>query len=65
MFTQEGNPAAQEARESAALASWKLKVWLPDGLVPVANQKDWTIAVLSADTVDWMDGDLKVLIEVE
>ncbi|KAJ5328912.1 hypothetical protein N7541_000960 [Penicillium brevicompactum] len=65
LFTQEGNPAAQEARETAALASWKLKVWLPDGLVPVVNQKDWTIAVLSADTVDWMDGDLKVLIEVE
>ncbi|CAG8028045.1 unnamed protein product [Penicillium salamii] len=65
LFPQEGNAAAQEARESAALASWKVKVWLPDGLIPVVNQKDWTIALLSADTVDWMDGDLKVLVETD
>lgn len=65
LFTQEGNAASQEARESAAAASWKVKVWLPDGLVPVLNQKDWTIALLSAATVDWMDGDLKVLVEME
>ncbi|CAG8095046.1 unnamed protein product [Penicillium olsonii] len=65
LFNQEGNAAAQEARESAVTASWKVKVWLPDGLIPVVNQKDWTIALLSADTVDWMDGDLKVLIETD
>ena len=43
---------------------WKVKVWLPDGLLPVQNQKDWAIAVLTADAVDWMDGELKVLVEV-
>lgn len=54
-----------EARESAVIDGWKVKVWLPDGLVPVQNQKDWTIAVLSADAVDWMDGELRVLVEVD
>lgn len=39
-------------------------MWLPDGLLPVQNQKDWTLAVLSADAVDWMDGELKLLVEV-
>ncbi|KAJ5766350.1 uncharacterized protein N7511_003966 [Penicillium nucicola] len=59
------NAAAQEARESAVIAEWRVKVWLPDGMLLVQSQKDWTIALLSADTVDWMDGDLKVLIEVD
>ncbi|KAJ5114529.1 hypothetical protein NUU61_000288 [Penicillium alfredii] len=59
------DPAAQEARESVAAAEWRVKVWLPDGLITVQNQKDWTIALLSAETVDWMDGDLKVLVEVD
>jgi very-short-patch-repair endonuclease len=59
------NSAAQEARESAVVAEWRVKVWLPDGMLVVQSQKDWTIALLSADTVDWMDGDLKVLVEVD
>lgn len=45
--------------------AWKFKVWLPDGLAPVQNDGEWTIALLSAGTVDWMDGDLKVLVEVD
>lgn len=44
---------------------WKVKVWLPDGLLPVQNQKDWTIALLSTDAIDWMDGELKVLVEID
>jgi hypothetical protein len=59
------NTAAQEARESAIIAEWKVRVWLPDGMLPVQSQKDWTIALLSADTVEWMDGDLKVLVDVD
>jgi hypothetical protein len=57
--------AAPESREAAVVDGWKVKVWLSDGLLPVQNQKDWTIAVLSADAVDWMDGELKVLVEVD
>ncbi|RHZ61141.1 uncharacterized protein CDV56_106645 [Aspergillus thermomutatus] len=44
---------------------WKFKAWLPDGLVAVQNDGDWTMAILSAGNVDWMDGDLKVLVELE
>lgn len=59
----DGNSTSQQARDSAA--TWKFKAWLPDGLVPVQNEKDWTIALLSADTVDWMDGEVKVLVEID
>lgn len=59
------NAAPHQARESAIVDGWKVKVWLPDGLLPVQNQKDWAIAVLSADAVDWMDGELRVLVEVD
>lgn len=59
------NAAVHEARESAVAAEWRVKAWLPDGLMSVQSQKDWTIAVLSADAVDWMDGQLKVLVEVD
>lgn len=58
------NAATQEARESTIVDGWKVKVWLPDGLLHVQNQKDWAIAVLTTDAVDWMDGELKVLVEV-
>lgn len=43
---------------------WKIQVWLPEGLVPVQNDGEWTIAQLSAGTVDWMDGDLRVVVDV-
>lgn len=46
-------------------ANWKVKVWLPDGLTPVQNDGEWTIALLSAGNIDWMDGDLRVLVEIE
>lgn len=29
------------------------------------NDGEWTIALLSAGTVDWMDGGLRVLVEAE
>lgn len=59
----DNDPNTQQARDAAA--AWKLKVWLPDGLVTVQSEKDWAIALLSADTVDWMDGEVKVLVEVD
>lgn len=59
----DNDPNTQQARDAAA--AWKLKAWLPDGLVTVQSEKDWAIALLSADTVDWMDGEIKVLVEVD
>ncbi|KAJ5157610.1 uncharacterized protein N7482_008710 [Penicillium canariense] len=55
----------QQIQDSTAAASWKVKALLPDGLVDVQSEKDWAFALLSADTVDWMDGDLKILVELE
>ena len=44
---------------------WKFQVWLPDGLAPVQNDSEWAMALVSASNVDWMDGDLRVLVELE
>lgn len=56
------DPSAGPWRSPAGL---KFRVWLPDGLTPVQNDGEWTIALLSAGTVDWMDGDLRVLVDLE
>ncbi len=41
-----------------------VKVWLSDGLVQVKDDGQWMIALLSAGTVEWMDGEVRVLVEV-
>ncbi|KAJ5708413.1 hypothetical protein N7488_008214 [Penicillium malachiteum] len=58
------DPVTQQARDTA-ISYWRTRVLLPEGLVTIHNEKEWTIALLSADTVDWMDGELKVLVEVD
>lgn len=56
--------SASSTAGAGAGSGWRFKVWLPEGLVPVQNDGEWTIAQLSAGTVDWMDGDLRVVVEV-
>ena len=41
-----------------------IQVWLTDGLVKVTNDGEWMVALLSAGTVEWMDGEVRVLVEV-
>lgn len=41
-----------------------VKVWLTDGLVTVVEDGEWMVALLSAGVVDWMDGEVRVLVEV-
>jgi len=41
-----------------------VKVWLTDGLVTVVEDGEWMVALLSAGVVDWMDGQVRVLVEV-
>ncbi|KAI1618283.1 hypothetical protein EDD36DRAFT_26276 [Exophiala viscosa] len=41
-----------------------VKVWLTDGLVTVAEDGEWMVALLSAGVVDWMDGEVRVLVEI-
>jgi hypothetical protein len=43
---------------------WKIQAWLPEGLVTQDNDGLWTIAQLTAGTVDWMENDLRVLIDI-
>lgn len=45
-------------------STFKLKVWLADGMVPVHSDGEWMVALLSAGTKDWMDGELRVIVEV-
>ncbi|KAJ5899869.1 hypothetical protein N7495_004613 [Penicillium taxi] len=51
---------------SAAVATpaWKISAWLPDGLLPIRTDKDWSFALVQATAMDWMDGGLTVLVEV-
>ncbi|RMZ85043.1 hypothetical protein DV738_g3, partial [Chaetothyriales sp. CBS 135597] len=41
-----------------------VKVWMADGLVPILDDGQWMVALLSAETVEWMDGEVRVLVEV-
>ena len=41
-----------------------VKVWLTDGLVSVVEDGDWMVALLSAGFVDWMDAEVRILVEV-
>ena len=41
-----------------------VKVWLPDGLVRVRDDGEWMVALLSAELVEWMDKQVKILVEI-
>lgn len=41
-----------------------VKVWLVDGLVPVQDDGQWMVSLLDAASIEWMDGEVRVLIEV-
>lgn len=47
-----------------SLSEATLKVWLPDGLVRVEDDGQWMVALLSADKVEWMGGEIRVLLEI-
>lgn len=58
-------PAATcDANGNVNTQNWKVQVWLPEGLMPAENDGDWTIAQLTAGTVDWMDNGLRVVIDL-
>ncbi|KAL9623786.1 MAG: hypothetical protein Q9160_002017 [Pyrenula sp. 1 TL-2023] len=41
-----------------------VKVWVPDGLAAIQTEGEWEMTFWSATRVDWMDGMLKVLVEL-
>ena len=53
-----------EQYHDATLVLSKVKVLLPDGLVEVREDSEWVAALGTAGSLDWMDGELKVLIEL-
>jgi len=55
--------AVLQEKRVMALSEATLKVWLPDGLVRVADDGQWMVALLSAGRVEWMGGQLRVLLE--
>jgi len=46
-------------------ARWRVQVWLPEGVVPMDNDNDWAIAQLSAGIIDWMDNELRVIVDLD
>jgi hypothetical protein len=57
LSSRNGSMSGQENRPG-------IKVWLPDGLVTVRDDGEWMVALLSAGFVDWMDAEIRVLVEV-
>ncbi|KAK2758662.1 hypothetical protein FQN54_003352 [Arachnomyces sp. PD_36] len=51
--------------EESLLDTLRFKVLLAEGLVDVRNDGEWMIALMAAGTVDWMDGELRVVGEVD
>ena len=41
-----------------------IQVWLPDGLVRVQDDGEWMGALLKAEMVEWMDREVRVLVEI-
>jgi hypothetical protein len=52
------NVTAKMAKDSS------VKVWMADGVLKVENDGEWMVALLTVGTVEWMDGEVKVLIEL-
>jgi hypothetical protein len=55
------SPTGKANRETPELS---VKVWLPDGLVRVKDDGEWMVALLSAELVEWMDKEVKILVEI-
>lgn len=56
-----GTPERQDTSGSES-TRFNVRVWLPDGLVRVRDDGEWTVALLSAEMVEWMDGEVKILV---
>jgi len=47
------------------LSKLRIQVLLSDGLQSVGGDSEWMLALLSVQSFDWMDGELKVIVESE
>ncbi|OAX81216.1 hypothetical protein ACJ72_04442 [Emergomyces africanus] len=62
-----GQHQSQHAQQAAAAIvedpALPVKVWLEEGLVDVQTDAEWMVALVKVSTVDWMDGELRVIVE--
>ena len=43
---------------------WRISILLPDGLTSVQSDSEWMVALLRARAIDWLDGELKVVVQI-
>ena len=55
--------ATLQEKRVRSLSGAPFKIWLPDGLIRVEDDGQWMVALLSVDTVEWMGGQIRVLLE--
>ncbi|EFR02020.1 hypothetical protein MGYG_05022 [Nannizzia gypsea CBS 118893] len=41
----------------------RVRAWLDDGLQPILNDTQWLAALLTASEIEWMDNELKVIVD--
>lgn len=56
--------ASPSGKVKGMACDFSVKVWLPDGLVRVKDDGEWMVALLSAELVEWMDKEVKILVEI-
>lgn len=39
-----------------------VKAWLPSGLKEIKDDSEWTLALITSATTEWMDRQLKVIV---
>ncbi|EAS36811.1 uncharacterized protein CIMG_02165 [Coccidioides immitis RS] len=43
--------------------NFRINAWLKNGLVPIGNDEEWMAALMAAHMVDWMDGELRIIVD--
>lgn len=53
----------QQHHQLQYIPTLRLRTLLENGLVPIQNDGEWMVALLAATTVDWMDGELRIVVD--
>jgi hypothetical protein len=64
LASSDANGASSTGKATRETPELSVKVWLPDGLVRVKGDGEWMVALLSAELVEWMDKEVKILVEI-
>lgn len=55
----------QQSQAHQLPSNRRVRAWLKEGLVPIRNDEEWMAALMAAHTVDWMDGELRIVVDDE